>query len=326
MFKTEITTYERHSHNGGFARVHLIYTPDIPVKTILDTSNSTALLNFLSWNAGFSLFPDMTFVHQKMVGLGYVPYLEKFPNQKTLERHGLERLLSPEIAESKFISFQFYQALGVRRLKDSKTWKVDLDCTDIEEGTPASVFRESFFWIDRVKMVLGEHPDNLLTNQAMREFKFSLLAISMQTSPTFKSCVLRYTYTNSKWDFWSCDSTRSKLTALARSQYLELDKEKRAGYFDLEHELGYDAYAERIRKNPPNGWTFWDDELPKWYEEWIEFKVQELEEETRLEIESRHENIDMLRADIDEQERYILKQENGLDAGLIALRVELASL
>jgi hypothetical protein len=65
-------------------KIQIVSTRSTPVQAILHGFYTTAVVNFLSWNKAYSIFPDITFLHPrttyplKRIDRSYPPLLAKY--------------------------------------------------------------------------------------------------------------------------------------------------------------------------------------------------------------------------------------------------------
>jgi len=138
---TQVTTFTRANDEGDEVKVQLIVTKAPPIEMILTSFYMTAVVNIISWDCAYSIFPDITFIKRKAYQLKamtvyYSNLCEKY------YRRGWLCLQVPRDDDRKWtLSLQTY---GSRRVGDSKCWKMDLDTADVESGSPSSLLELPF--------------------------------------------------------------------------------------------------------------------------------------------------------------------------------------
>lgn len=66
-FVVSVRTYKKPSPSiqGAFTKIRILGSTDHPIGLILENYSSSALINFITWNRAYSLFPNSTFIHHK---------------------------------------------------------------------------------------------------------------------------------------------------------------------------------------------------------------------------------------------------------------------
>ena len=200
---------------------------------------STAGVNFITWNKAYSMFPFTTFIQHQYFKLR-AQSISAFPNVFKPLRENLEdRGFKPAEATGITLSPRY----GSRVPGDKYTWCIPLDIAGIQPSqTPNYVIENSQFHV-------LYYPPNK---------RYYL------TANVFSAKILRYKFTCSH--HW-IDSKIDKLT------FLEMEK--------LSPEDRPDDYERRWRAEPhpgmgsccvpkriPESWTYYDEEIPGWYEIW----------------------------------------------------------
>jgi hypothetical protein len=157
------------------------------------------------------------------------------------------------------------QLTGNRRIGDSYTWSIPLDADGVRTGKPSSVLQHSFFKC--------EHLPSWYSTSTLGTFIVHLKLI--------KSPVLLYDYTTSikfydKFAFWA--SIEPKLKDLEQAELVKFSGDE---WLTRYQALGrtYNAFISEVRGRQPAGWTFVDDQVPAWYEEYRESEAQRLRAE-----------------------------------------------
>lgn len=108
---------------------------------ILTSFYTTAVVNIISWDCAYSIFPDVTFLKKKTYQLKPLSNYYGFLLTK-YHRRGWVCLQVPRNDDGKWTSS--LQTYASRRVGDSKCWKMKLDTTDVEPGPPSSVLELPF--------------------------------------------------------------------------------------------------------------------------------------------------------------------------------------
>jgi hypothetical protein len=123
-------TYKRAKEE---TEIKIICTQDIPLSSILHGFYTTALLNFMTWNMVYALFPQITFLEPRKT---YPLHEITKKHRETLTRYADRGWCAYDTMGSPIPCL--IPAMGSRQLSDSKTWKIALDITGIE-ASPAAV-------------------------------------------------------------------------------------------------------------------------------------------------------------------------------------------
>jgi hypothetical protein len=210
------------------------------------------MVNVISWNSGYALFPDQNFIRRTAYSSnggentnykvdGKTGHLKKkYERQK---RKGIRNLNS-------------LQLNGRRRVGDSYTWSIALDITGVKAGQPTSILQHSFFKVEQYGCSKSFHSGDYHVK-----------------IETFKSPVLRYEYTTSWKDydprgFWSL--AKEKLAELTSAELSKIPEDERPAFLGANRP----TYERACQLN----WTFYDDQVPIWYEQYLK------EEEERVRI------------------------------------------
>lgn len=252
-------------------RIQLVTTHMIPLAYILSKSRTTAYLSFMAWNQAYSLTPQPNFLHNTSYSLKKANASAEA--QIHLQKHGwkTQPVLWPEEEDGirdrwlgrpdgRIYASREY----TRRVGDHLTWKIPFP--DLPAGRtyiPDSVTQYAEF---RISL----HHDHLMrVETSVPYYKIH--------APQFRSSVLRHVYIGDI----IMKHLSSRLDMLARSELLKLGRDERpallmGGRF-LKNAV-WDHSGDRMDASqdhftPPAWWTYYDDELPLWYD-MIERKVK----------------------------------------------------
>ncbi|EPE34587.1 hypothetical protein GLAREA_10281 [Glarea lozoyensis ATCC 20868] len=143
---------------------------------------------------------------------------------------------------------------AIRRIGDSKTWKIDLDTTGLTPGAPAYSVEYSFFKTSLREKVTG-------TRRKITKKWYQVDA------SIFQSCVLKYKYLATQYQHPDCTfwwDPADRLNDLTRIECTKLKADERPLSMSRCHIDKYYKHADAVHRNTPEGWTFWDAEIPKW--------------------------------------------------------------
>ncbi|KAF4630958.1 hypothetical protein G7Y89_g7175 [Cudoniella acicularis] len=251
----EVKTYLRETEDSKTKENHplkiqIIRTDATPLETILTGFYTTVIINFISWDSAWSVFPDLSFIKRKSYQLKnlseyYGILIGKYGRRgwRTLED------VWPE-------DTQYTKSLEpgkIRSVGDSKSWKIDLDTTDVSPGCPSSVVNYCFFNIRKAERA-SIHDDLFRPHYEI-------------DAKGWQSAVLKYKYTFPGYgyeDFWPHISDR--LQNLTKIELLKLEDDERP-FPETDYPW---RYAENVRRHPPAGWAFWDDHLEMWFKAYQE--------------------------------------------------------
>ncbi|MCJ1251000.1 hypothetical protein MMC30_008231 [Trapelia coarctata] len=229
------------------------------VKIIQIWKIESAVVNIITWNKAYALFPLPTFIHRKT----YV--LQKLNDYRgaQLLKYGqrgwkIQGTLWPE-EETPSHPFQ-----ARRRIGDKFTWTIPFNTLNIRHSsTPDSVLEYSFFSVNTT----DNDYDGLST-------RYEVLASE------FFACTLRHRYTfagepNSCFWLQLVGKRVGKLTFI---EILKLKREDRVTHFQNYPDLDYSRLRDELtsRETLPETWTFYDDEIPKWHKAWEQGRMEKM--------------------------------------------------
>ena len=247
----QVVTLTKRRHDSTEAQIQLVWTPQQPILAILEGFYMTLVVNVISWNKAYALFPEPSFVHHKSYLLkdmhDYIGKLLAKYDERGWKCHDI---LWPEDEASN------RSMIVDRRLGDRHTWKIPLDTSGVARpAIPDMVLEYSTF---RLGKRPRKNPDLGHYNIDVRNFDSMVLEHEYSTCSTAKG-------------FWSSFAG----PRLERLSFLELCKIPpsqrpwriqdtmdlvRAGrgpyFFHLKRDLG-------LLQLPT-----YDFEIPKWYADW----------------------------------------------------------
>lgn len=141
----EVRTYYR-KKGVTVLKAQLIATGGLPVQCILRCYYTSCIMNFITWNKAYSIFPNITFVRHKTVPLRALDHLEQPYYIKYRER-GFD--LEPRVSTREKGEFVIRPGASYaqRRIGDRYTWTIKLDTKDVEPATPDHLFESNSFSI-----------------------------------------------------------------------------------------------------------------------------------------------------------------------------------
>ncbi|KAL2073368.1 hypothetical protein VTL71DRAFT_10692 [Oculimacula yallundae] len=233
---------------GDVAKIQIISTRTIPARAILGCFSTTTVVNMMSWNAAYSMFPKMTFFEprtQRKIAQG----ADIDAIQRQIDKYSLRGWDANGIP-----------AVGSRRVGDCRSWKITLDVTGVESSSiPDFVIENCHF------VVAGE------------TYRGSNITSYRSMADEFTSHVLKYRYTDGyslKNDFWE-DHMRDRLQDLLLTELRKLDPEVQPDFLarpmqwsETDPMMHHALASFMIDFIKPETWTFYDELVPSWCEEW----------------------------------------------------------
>ncbi|KAF7923227.1 uncharacterized protein EAE98_007932 [Botrytis deweyae] len=258
-------------------QIQIIYTTNIPFQAIIQGFHTSLLMNVISWDFAYSLFPDMNFIKRTAYEIngGGNGYLQVNADHEDFEakyrRRGWEWEKAAAIGDSK--NLHSLNLASRRKIDDSYTWTIKLDTNDVDGGQPSYLLQSSYFKVAQ----LG--PPN-------KQYFVDMNIV--------RSCILRYEYTTTTkfydhFSFWA--SVKQKLDDLTHTQLLKFPENERPIPLQTRGPSGYkiEHYSRTIKRHvqEPKGWIFYDDQIPIWHEEYLK------DEEARLRAKQEMEQVEL---------------------------------
>ena len=250
------------TRNGTEAQVQIIHTKKPPVFTILENFYTTLVVNVISWNKAYAVFPQPSFLyHRTYLLTDMTEYLGTLLSKYGERGWTTQDILWPEDEAS------HKSMLEPRRLGDKWTWIIPFDQTGVSRSiTPDPVLEFSTFNLEK------------------REYSQPNPGFYKIEVVEFTSLVLKYHYISPEFhrktpNFWSAFAA----PRLERLSLIELYKLPPAL---LSTKVQRRMDLARSRANDPNPvyseglhtlggclgrdvqLPCYDDELPGWYAEW----------------------------------------------------------
>lgn len=145
----ECRSYYRRRGPSTVVKAQLIATRDVPVQSVLRCYYTSCLVNFITWNKAFSVFPRATFAEHRTLPLKKLDARERRCHDKYRER-GWRMQRRPRLdAAGEFLA-RVGDEHTHRRLGDRYTWVMPLDTAGIagaDAFTPDYVMESSCFQI-----------------------------------------------------------------------------------------------------------------------------------------------------------------------------------
>jgi hypothetical protein len=221
----------------------------MPILGILSGFYTTAVLNVIAWNKAYALFARDTFLHRKTYMLKPLdPYFETLIRKYTQRGWRWEEVMRPE-DHSTTTAIQ-----PIRRLGDRFTWMVSLSTQDVETPRqPDLVLEYSFFSL-----------------RSRRTRSRPATVSYLLSAEPFRHITLDYRFVrpgrHRTWLFFLED----RLCAYANLGLLAMKPEDRPAWFDRLISLDPLLYDQKTMDEfqRPEGWTTFDGDIPRWYDQW----------------------------------------------------------
>lgn len=229
-----------------FTEVQVIATPDIPIRAILEGFYTTVVVNVISWNKAYSVYPLTTFNQYR----GYLlkeldEYTSSFVSKYTQRGWKIQELMWPE---DRRINHPIQE---LRRIGDRYTWIIPLDVSNVMwSRTPDFVLEHACF---RIEGTEKDYPSFITESEIL----YYRISASMFVSPALR---YRYTY-HASW----CYFLGERVTRMASLELRKMKPQDRPPNYQgiLEAVDVHRGYNEVFVK--PGSWTCWDSEIPRWY-------------------------------------------------------------
>ncbi|KAK7887474.1 hypothetical protein LTR67_009894 [Exophiala xenobiotica] len=264
----ECRTYKRpESLDRTQAKIQLIVTKNIPIQAILTNFYTTAVVNIVTWNKAYSLFPKETLLEKKTYMLKPMDdYFETLLRKYARRGWDLEEIVRRE-DHTPSSSIQ-----PVRRLGDRFTWAVRLPMESLEQSKrPDFVLEHSTFALEKPLLSwLGRQ------GYFLRADPFEHIALEHRFVVARSPQPLDGASNYPKWTEFLAD----RLHQRAEYGLLAIEPDERPEWYTLPQrprnsevkrffiDLLLNNFALiRNFKRPPS-WRTCDEDVPKWYQQW----------------------------------------------------------
>ncbi|KAM3533694.1 hypothetical protein MY4038_003009 [Beauveria bassiana] len=240
--------------------IHVTTTTSFPVHALLETCSMTAELNFVTWNKVYSLFPAATLARHKTYPLRELDddfgiRLAEFAHQGWTTRD----MLWLKLAAQKPCG------IGSRRVGDA--YSVSIAVTphiDSADTTPDFVIEHAAF-----DVLVGEPTVAKSKRRSAPQIKCSEMSIYVRK---LESLALRHHFTvgQNNSGSWS-NFANERLERWTKIELLKIPRRTR----------GFDVHGFSIPTRStfwrPKSWDYADDQLPTWYKNFQEVRIEEEE-------------------------------------------------
>ncbi|KAL8957142.1 MAG: hypothetical protein Q9183_006138, partial [Haloplaca sp. 2 TL-2023] len=233
--------------NGTSDHVQIITSTALPIQAILQGFHGTFVMNIISSNKAYALFPHSTFISQNGVVLRKQDDVFQEIVQKYKKRNYCLSELRPKDPRR-----WTREIVDFRRPADCRTWTISFDGAGVEcPKTPDFVLEHSGFGFRSC----NKGPS--CCTYRIRASKFS--------DHMFQHS---YTIPDALWFF---NAIKGKLERLERSHFIEARERLHLADYDDSIYDGTSPWewfweSVMLETMPPD--KYFDDEIPKWYAEW----------------------------------------------------------
>lgn len=254
--RSQTRTFKKDADRKFEIRLHS--TTCLPAQYILEISSSTAVVNILSWNKAYSVFPLPTFIQHKSYLLHDLDKSARQSARKYSQRGwDVQGVMWPEEKRRN------HPIRERRRVGDRYTWTIPFDTRKVEwSKTPDYVLEHACFEMD-----LSMNYDNeefQYRNQSVRYYVIE--------ANVLESKVLKHTYVYGGVDM--IDFFFPRLHSFIISEIYKLDPAQRPTNYKqmLEYPGNIDGALGDF--DQPASWTYRDDEFPKWYKAFEQYQPE----------------------------------------------------
>jgi hypothetical protein len=217
-------------------------------------------MNIISREYAYSFFPDLNFIKRTAYGINgdddenYEISTNEISEAPAVKYRRRGWKWEKATARDDVRNMHSLQLKGRRRIGDSYTWSIPLDVHGVTPGKPTSVLQHSIFKAEQLPSPFG--------SSAPGQYIVHLVTMSCS--------VLRYEYTTSltfhdPFSFWA--SVGQKLNNLEEAEHAKFPEDEWLMNYQLERQT-WRPSASEFMGNEPEGWTFYDDQIPAWFEEY----------------------------------------------------------
>ena len=243
---------QKEKESGDFEKIQVVSTKSVPLLSILRGFWSTVVINFFSWQKAYSIFPRATFIDRRGYMLkdskeAYATSIAKY-SRRGWDFQGTIWSRKPDVSYLE----------GIRRGGDRHSWVIPFNDLKISHSPEADH-----------NLAYAAFSVEKQSNEGHENDRTSYYEISAQV---FTAHVLRYhyLYASSGWR----DFLGTKVESLTMTELLKLNPSSRPSWLKvaLNQPSAQSRIRQQLRIRKSIGylpllaeWTYYDDELPKWY-------------------------------------------------------------
>ena len=234
---------------GDDTKIQIITTKSDPLLCILAGFYSTVVVHFFSWQKAYSIFPQTTFIDRRCYMLKEIDQFHA-PRLAKYSRRGWQLQDVAWAGEPRVPALE-----GTRRVGDQHSWIIPLNTKGIERtGKPDYVSAFANFHVEK-------YGNNRWGGRGPKYYKITAMG--------FRALVLRHRYIFAS-ESWK-DFLGTRMDSLTTMELLKLDPAERPSWFADAIRFPVAHYSAPYVDDPwltPRSWTFYDEEVPKWYRQW----------------------------------------------------------
>ena len=238
----------------GF-KLRITRTSGPPIHHLLTSANTTACLNFFTWNKAYSIFPQHTLVQHRFYPL-------KFPNDEfgsTLNELADQGWSARDIVWPDLAGAEICKIQGLRRVGGSSTMVILLNTDSVR----AAAVPDSEIEYAQFDVLGADARDNPLRGSQRSLMLYSrVLKIHAEKNA---SAAMRHDFITGHpgWQAY----LRDRLRRWAWLEFYKLRPEDRPHLSGTAHPLHSELSLPQNFRTPPS-WDYADDAIPVWYKEW----------------------------------------------------------
>ncbi|KAG8527294.1 uncharacterized protein KY384_008038 [Bacidia gigantensis] len=235
------------------SEIRVVGTPDHPLRTILDLSHSTVVVNFITWNKAYAIFPLPTFCQHRGYLLQQLDDWER-PLVQEYSRRGwtIEEMMWPED------HCKNHPLRPQRRTGDQQSWIIPFNAFNVKlSSTPDYHIDHGFFQIKHTHI---HQPYDGEFKRDEQNFWYSIEAVTIQPP------ILRHPLVIGTDSLFQYIFTRGRV--LTHTEMLKLSPDHRPEHYEQRLAKPEEWWHEPFYK--PDYWQYYDDRVPKWIAMWEE--------------------------------------------------------
>ncbi|OTB03767.1 hypothetical protein M426DRAFT_12269 [Hypoxylon sp. CI-4A] len=244
------------------SKVQLIMTSDTPLEAILSSFYTTAIVNFITWNKAYSIFPRATFLDYETAPLKSVNTHYGRLHSKYSKRGW--RMRTEPIYN---VALQFCPAYGkhdTRRIGGKDTWIIRLDTTSVGASPrPDFVIEYSQFNLRSPDGEMLATPEDWYDLSGVRQsFRCAEIRAVCFRSPSLKHIYVMPKDPPARYHWVDigdilAKNTLGQLTKLGRRDVNKI----------LDAEQSTHIVPWKLKFDPPEGWDYHDDLIPRYFKQ-----------------------------------------------------------
>ncbi|KAH7180276.1 hypothetical protein DER46DRAFT_693395 [Fusarium sp. MPI-SDFR-AT-0072] len=271
-------------------QIRVTRTTGLPIETILTSSSTTAIVNVITWNKAYCIFPHQTLIKHEFYPLR--PLDDDFGSELSeLSLHGwtTRDIIWPDHVRQKFQNF-----LPVRRVGDSSSLVIALDTNSVvTQAVPDYVIEFSQFEISGDGLLshtgVTGFGHNQLGQNHLRQNQFGQAQFGQAQFGQAQFGQTQFQNTAPRWSFLQTKAKELSSPALyhcyitASSEWRDFvsQRVRRWAWLEVYKVEQRDRPVQPLASVPmvsevsipqgfefPQSWDYADDQIPIWYRQW----------------------------------------------------------